>query len=226
MMRFDRFTERAQEAAARAFEIMQRFSHTQLDVEHLVLALLEQPEGVVSGILEKLGVEPSTVQRELEKALESGPRSYGPALAGGQVYITPRVQRVLTRANEEAQKLKDEYISTEHLLLATVGERDGAAARVLNDHGVTHEAILRVLPEIRGGQRVTSPQAESRYRTLEKYSRDLTALAKEGKLDPVIGRDEEIMRVLRVLSRRTKNNPVLIGEAGVGKTAIVEGLAQ
>ncbi|MGQ9681444.1 MAG: ATP-dependent Clp protease ATP-binding subunit [Anaerolineae bacterium] len=225
-MRFDRFTERAQEAAARAFEIMQRFGHTQLDLEHLVLALLEQPDGVVPAILEKLNVEPEEVQRELERHLESGPRGYGPALAGGQVYITPRVQRVLTRANEEAQKLKDEYISTEHLLLAIVGERDGAAARVLNDHGVNHEAILRVLPEIRGGQRVTSPQAESRYRTLEKYSRDLTEQAKAGKLDPVIGRDEEIMRVLRVLSRRTKNNPVLIGEAGVGKTAIVEGLAQ
>ena len=226
MMRFDRFTERAQEAAARAFEIMQRFGHTQLDLEHLVLALLEQPDGVVPAILEKLNVELEEVQRELERHLESGPRGYGPALAGGQVYITPRVQRVLTRANEEAQKLKDEYISTEHLLLAIVGERDGAAARVLNDHGVSHDAILRALPEIRGGQRVTSPQAESRYRTLEKYSRDLTEQGKEGKLDPVIGRDEEIMRVLRVLSRRTKNNPVLIGEAGVGKTAIVEGLAQ
>ena len=226
MMRFDRFTERAQEAAARAFEIMQRFGHTQLDVEHLLLALLEQPDGVVPGILEKLGVDPEGIQREVEGALESGPRGYGPGLAGGQVYITPRVQRVLTRANEEAQRLKDEYISTEHLLLAVVAERDGSGARTLNDHGVTREAILRVLPEMRGGQRVTSPQAESRYRTLEKYSRDLTELARAGKLDPVIGRDEEIMRVLRVLSRRTKNNPVLIGEAGVGKTAIVEGLAQ
>ena len=225
-MRFDRFTERAQEAAARAFEIMQRMNHAQLDVEHIVLALLEQPDGVVPAILEKLGVDPETVQHEVERALESGPRSYGPALAGGQVYITPRVQRVLTRANDEAQRLKDEFISTEHLLLAVVAERDGPAARTLNDHGVTHDAILRVLPEIRGGQRVTSPQAESRYRTLEKYSRDLTELARQGKLDPVIGRDEEIMRVLRVLSRRTKNNPVLIGEAGVGKTAIVEGLAQ
>ena len=228
MMRFDRFTERAQEAAARAFEIMQRFNHTQLDVEHIVLALLDQPDGVVPGILEKLGVAPDVIQREIETALESGPRSSfgGAGLAAGQVYITPRVQRVLTRSNDEAQRLKDEYISTEHILLAVVAERDGTAARVLNDHGVTHEAILRVLPEIRGGQRVTSPQAESRYRTLEKYSRDLTALAREGKLDPVIGRDEEILRVLRVLSRRTKNNPVLIGEAGVGKTAIVEGLAQ
>ena len=226
MMRFDRFTERAQEAAARAFEIMQRFNHTQLDVEHIVLALLEQPDGVVPGILEKLGVDPKVIQREVESVLETPGRSYGPSLSGGQVYITPRVQRALTRANEEAQKLKDEYISTEHLLLAIVAERDGAAARVLNDHGVSHEAIVRALPEIRGGQRVTSPQAESRYRTLEKYSRDLTQQAVEGKLDPVIGRDEEIMRVLRVLSRRTKNNPVLIGEAGVGKTAIVEGLAQ
>ncbi len=227
MMRFDRFTERAQEAAARAFEIMQRMNHSQLDVEHIVLALLEQPDGVVPGILEKLGATPDTIQREIEGALETGSRSsFTPNLAGGQVYITPRVQRVLARSNDEAQRLKDEYISTEHILLAIVGERDGAAARVLNDHGITHEAILRVLPEIRGGQRVTSPQAESRYRTLEKYSRDLTDLARDGKLDPVIGRDEEVLRVLRVLSRRTKNNPVLIGEPGVGKTAIVEGLAQ
>ncbi len=231
MMRFDRFTERAQEAAARAFEIMQRFNHTQLDVEHMVLALLEQPDGVVPSILEKLGVDPNVIQHEIENALGSSPRGYGPTagpsgLASGQVYITPRVQRALTRANEEAQKLKDEYISTEHLLLAIVAEREGSAARILNDHGISYEAILRALPEIRGGQRVTSPQAESRYRTLEKYSRDLTELARAGKLDPVIGRDEEIMRVLRVLSRRTKNNPVLIGEAGVGKTAIVEGLAQ
>jgi len=228
MMRFDRFTERAQEAAARAFEIMQRFNHSQLDVEHILLALLDQPDGVVPSILEKLGVAPDIIRGEIESALESGIRSSfgGSGLAAGQVYITPRVQRVLTRSNDEAQRLKDEYISTEHILLAIVAERDGTAARVLNDHGVTHEAILRVLPDIRGGQRVTSPQAESRYRTLEKYSRDLTALAREGKLDPVIGRDEEILRVLRVLSRRTKNNPVLIGEAGVGKTAIVEGLAQ
>jgi len=228
MMRFDRFTERAQEAAARAFEIMQRFNHSQLDVEHIVLALLDQPDGAVPAILEKLGVAPDAIQHEIEGALESGLRSSfgGAGLAAGQVYITPRVQRVLTRSNDEAQRLKDEYISTEHILLAIVAERDGTAARVLNDHGVTHDAILRVLPEVRGGQRVNSPQAESRYRTLEKYSRDLTALAREGKLDPVIGRDEEILRVLRVLSRRTKNNPVLIGEAGVGKTAIVEGLAQ
>ena len=159
MMRFDRFTERAQEAAARAFEIMQRMNHTQLDVEHMVLALLEQPEGVMPDILQKLNVDPDMVQRELERALESGPRSYGPALAGGQVYITPRVQRMLTQANEEAQKLNDEYISTEHLLLAVVAERDGAAARVLNEHGVS-TTITRVLPDIRGGQRVTSPQAE------------------------------------------------------------------
>ena len=228
MMSFDRFTERAQEAAARAYQIMQRYRHSQLDTEHILLALLEQPEGVILQILKRLNVDADAIRNRLDDVLKASPRmkTFGSGAHPMQVYITPRVKRILDGAAEESQKLNDEYVSTEHIFLAVVSERDGPAARILNDYGVTRERILDVLPDVRGGQRVTSPQAESRYRTLEKFSRDLTSLAKEGKLDPVIGRDGEIMRVIQVLCRRTKNNPVLIGEAGVGKTAIVEGLAQ
>jgi len=227
MMSFERFTERAQDAAARAYEIMQRYRHGQLDTEHILLALLEQSEGVVLQILERLNVDVEAVKDRLDDVLRASPRLQSfVSTHPMQVYITPRVKRVLDMAAEEAQKLKDEYVSTEHILLAIVSERDGPPARILNDYGVTKGKILEMLPDVRGGQRVTSPEAESRYRTLDKYSRDLTSLAKEGKLDPVIGRDSEIMRVIQVLCRRTKNNPVLIGEAGVGKTAIVEGLAQ
>jgi ATP-dependent Clp protease ATP-binding subunit ClpC len=227
MMSFERFTERAQDAATRAYEIMQRYRHQQLDTEHILLALLEQPEGVIPNILERLHVNLETVKNRLDSVLTASPRTpgYGSSTPT-QVYITPRVKRVLDVANEELKRLGDEYVSTEHIFLAILTERDGAAARILNDLGVTKAKVLELLPEVRGGQRVTSPEAESRYRTLEKYSRDLTSMAKENKLDPVIGRDGEIMRVIQVLCRRTKNNPVLIGEAGVGKTAIVEGLAQ
>ncbi len=227
MMSFDRFTERAQEAAARAYEIMQRYRHSQMDSEHILLALLEQPEGVIPQILERLNVDIDAVKNRLDDVLRASPKTQAFGSAHPmQVYITPRVKRILDTATEEAKKLEDEYVSTEHIFLAIVSERAGPAARILNDYGVTRDKILNVLPDVRGGQRVTSPQAESRYRTLDKYSQDLTSLAKEGKLDPVIGRDSEIMRVIQVLCRRTKNNPVLIGEAGVGKTAIVEGLAQ
>jgi ATP-dependent Clp protease ATP-binding subunit ClpC len=227
MMSFDRFTERAQEAAARAYEIMQRYRHSQLDTEHILLALLEQPEGVIPQILERLHADVDAIKTRVDDVLRASPRmqAYG-STSPMQVYITPRVKRVLDLASEEAQKLKDDYVSTEHIFLAILSERDGPAVRILNDYGVTKVKVLDILPAVRGGQRVTSPQAESRYRALDKYSRDLTKLAKEGKLDPVIGRDAEIMRVIQVLCRRTKNNPVLIGEAGVGKTAIVEGLGQ
>jgi ATP-dependent Clp protease ATP-binding subunit ClpC len=226
-MRFDRFTERAQDAAHRAVEMLGRYGHTQVDTEHILLALLEQPEGAVGLILEKLAVEPAVMAGKTEEQLRASPRVniYG----GGQqaqIFITPRVKRIIDFANEEANRFKDEYISTEHIFLAISTERNTPAARLLAEYGVTREKISDAIKEIRGGQRVTDPQAESKYRTLEKYSRDLTTAAKEGKLDPVIGRDEEILRVMQVLSRRTKNNPVLIGEAGVGKTAIVEGLAQ
>ncbi len=228
MMSFDRFTERAQDAAARAYEIMQRYRHGQLDTEHILLALLEQPEGVIPQILERLNVGVEAIKNRLDNTLRASPRmqTLGSRATPMQVYITPRVKRVLDTAAEEAQELNDEYVSTEHIFLAIVSERDGPAARILNDYGVSREKILNMLPDVRGGQRVTSRGAESRYRTLEKYSRNLTNLAREGKLDPVLGRDSEIMRVIQILCRRTKNNPVLIGEAGVGKTAIVEGLAQ
>ena len=228
MMSFDRFTERAQEAAGRAFEVMQRYGHSQLDTEHILMALLEQSKGTVLQILEGLHVDVDVISDKLDVDLRGVPRVAVATniIQAAQVFATPRVKKVIDRADEEARELGDEYISTEHLFLAVVAEREGTSARILNDAGVTRDKILAVLPDIRGGQKVTSRQAESRYRTLEKYSRDLTQLAREGKLDPVIGRDEEILRVLRVLSRRKKNNPVLIGEAGVGKTAIVEGLAQ
>jgi ATP-dependent Clp protease ATP-binding subunit ClpC len=226
MMRFDRFTERAQDAAMRAYEVLQRYGHTQVDTEHLLLALIEQPEGVIPEILNQLGADLEAIGRRLDEELRRTPRTqiYGGGV--GQVYITPRLKRVIDQSNEEASRLKDDYISTEHLFLAIANERNTPAARILAEVGVTRQRILEAIEEVRGGQKVTSPQAESRYRTLEKFSRDLTQLAHEGKLDPVIGRDAEILRVIQVLSRRTKNNPVLIGGAGVGKTAIAEGLAR
>src|SRR5512143_2171562 len=226
MMRFDRFTERAQDAANRSIEILQRYGHNQVDTEHILLALLEQPDGVVPQILSKLNVDVAAMRAKLEEILRASPKAAIYGGGTGQVFITPRVKRVLDLAQEEANRLKDEYISTEHIFLAISTERNTASARLLAENGVTRERINDTIKQIRGGQRVTDPGAESRYRTLEKYSRDLSALARSGKLDPVIGRDNEILRVVQVLSRRTKNNPVLIGEAGVGKTAIVEGLAQ
>ena len=226
MMRFDRFTERAQDAANRSIEILQRYGHNQVDTEHILLALLEQPDGVVPQILSKLNVDVAAMRAKLEEILRQSPKAAIYGGGTGQVFITPRVKRVLDLAQEEANRLKDEYISTEHIFLAISTERNTASARLLVENGVSRERINETIKAIRGGQRVTDPGAESRYRTLEKYSRDLSALARAGKLDPVIGRDNEILRVVQVLSRRTKNNPVLIGEAGVGKTAIVEGLAQ
>lgn len=226
MMRFERFTERAQDAAARAYEILQRYSHNQVDTEHLLLALLEQPDGVIPQILEKLSVDMELIKRRLDDVLRASPKVAIYGGGTGQVFITPRVKRIIDLANEEANRLKDEYISTEHIFLAILSERNTAVARILAESGITKERVYDTVKDIRGGQRVTDPQAETRYRTLEKYSRDLTAAAKEGKLDPVIGRDSEVLRIIQILSRRTKNNPVLIGEAGVGKTAIVEGLAQ
>ncbi len=230
MMRFERFTERAQDAFARAHEIIQRYRHSQLDAEHLLLALIEQTGGAVQTIFEKVHVDTQLLSQRVDEILQASPKMYYPYTGGGggqaQVYVTPRVKRLVDIANEEANRLKDDYVSTEHLLLALTNERDGSAGRLLNDFGLTRDRILQILPEIRGGQRVTDPGAEGKYRMLERYSRDLTLLARDNKLDPVIGRDEEILRVIQILSRRTKNNPVLIGEPGVGKTAIVEGLAQ
>ena len=226
MMRFDRFTERAQEAAQRSAEIIQRYGHNQIDTEHILLALIEQPEGVISQILEYLKIEANALNERLDYILRTSPKANIFGGGTGQIFITPRVKRIIDLANEEANRLKDEYISTEHIFLAILSERSTPAARLLEGAGVTRERVYEAIQQIRGGQRVTDPQAETRYRTLERFSRDLTQMAREGKLDPVIGRDSEILRVIQILSRRTKNNPVLIGEAGVGKTAIVEGLAQ
>ena len=226
MMRFDRFTERATEAAQRAAEISQRYGHNQIGTEHILMALIEQPQGAVPQILDNLKVDTNSIIERLDYILRTGPRASIYGGGTGQIFITPQVKRVIDLANEEANRLKDEYISTEHIFLAILIERSTPAARLLEGAGVTRERVYEAVQHIRGGQRVTDPQAESRYRTLERFSRDLTQMAREGKLDPVIGRDTEILRVIQVLCRRTKNNPVLIGEAGVGKTAIVEGLAQ
>jgi len=226
MMRFDRFTERAQEAAQRAAEIIQRYGHNQIDTEHILLALIEQPQGVIPQILDLLKVDTQSLVERLDYVLRTSPKANIFGGGAGQIFITPRVKRIIDLANEEANKLKDEYISTEHIFLAILSEKSTPAARLLEGAGVTRDRVYEAVQQLRGGQRVTDPQAETRYRTLERYSRDLTQMSREGKLDPVIGRDTEILRVIQILSRRTKNNPVLIGEAGVGKTAIVEGLAQ
>ncbi|MBS1248496.1 MAG: ATP-dependent Clp protease ATP-binding subunit ClpC [Chloroflexi bacterium] len=227
MMRFDRFTERSQEAAQRAAEIIQRYGHNQIDTEHILLALIEQPEGAISQILDYLNVNEGNLVERLDYVLNNSQKA---AIFGsrgtGQIFITPRVKRVVDVANQEANNLKDEFISTEHLFLAILKEKGSSASRILEEEGVGSERVYEAITTIRGGKRVTDPKAESRYKALEKFSRDLTQLAREGKLDPVIGRDSEILRVIQILSRRTKNNPVMIGEAGVGKTAIVEGLAQ
>jgi ATP-dependent Clp protease ATP-binding subunit ClpC len=227
MIGFERFTKRAQEAATRAYEIMQQYHHAQLDTEHVLLAVLEQTDGPVVRVLDELRTDVPQIRHRLDDVLKASSRLGGAgSIHPSQVYITPRVKRLMDRANEEATKIQDEFISTEHLFLAILSEQESAASRILVEAGITYERFNEALQGFRGGRRVTTAAAETRFRTLEKFSRDLTQAAKEGKLDPVIGRDAEIMRVLQVLSRRTKNNPVLIGEAGVGKTAIVEGLAQ
>ena len=227
MIGFDRFNERAQEIATRAYEIMQRHHHTQLDTEHVLLALLEESDDIVTTTLDELGVEVSDVRLRVEGVLKASPRLSVPGtFQPQQVYITPRVKRLMERSSEEAANLKEESISTEHLFLAILSDQESAAIRILNEAGVTYEAFRAELTRAAKGKDTTKTLSESRFKMLKKYSRDLTQAARDGKLDPVIGRDAEIQRVLQVLSRRTKNNPVLIGEAGVGKTAIVEGLAQ
>ncbi|MBI2856739.1 MAG: AAA family ATPase [Chloroflexi bacterium] len=219
----EKFTEKAQQVLAASQELVRRYHHSQWDVEHILLALLQQEHGLTGEILGQLGVDVPAVIREVEEALGKTPQV---AYEGTQLFATPRVGRVFQNADAEAKRLKDEYVSTEHLLIAIASEQRGEAAAILRKHGVNQEKVYRALQNIRGGHRVTDQQAESRYRSLEKYGRDLTQLAGEGKLDPVIGREDEIQRVIQVLVRRTKNNPVIIGEAGVGKTAIAEGLAQ
>jgi ATP-dependent Clp protease ATP-binding subunit ClpB len=229
-MDINRFTEKAREALASAQSLAVRNSHQQIDAEHLLGALLEQDRGLASSVINKAGVDkagPSvdSIKRQLEEEIQRMPRVEGPSGGLDQVYVTPRLNSLLVQAEGEAKKLKDEYISIEHLLLALLDDR-GAAGRILTKNGLTRERLMSALREIRGSQRVVSQNPEATYEALEQYGRDLTQLAARGKLDPVIGRDDEIRRVIQVLSRRTKNNPVLIGDPGVGKTAIAEGLAQ
>jgi ATP-dependent Clp protease ATP-binding subunit ClpC len=222
-MKQERFTEQAQEALAASQELVRQYHHSQWDVEHILLALLQQERGLVGDIMRELNVDVELVKREIEAALEKTPRvSYDT----GQLYATPRIANLIKTAGEEADRLKDEFIGTEHLLIAIAGEPRGEAAAILKRVGVDQEKVYSALQKLRGGHRVTDARAESKYRSLEKYGRDLTEMARRGKLDPVIGRDDEIKRVMQVLTRRTKNNPVIVGEAGVGKTAIAEGLAQ
>ncbi len=224
-IRFDRFTEKAQAALLGAQQEASARGHQAPDPEHLLLALIEQSDGLIPPLLVSLDVDPRVLRTRLVAALARRPKVEGASTPGGLV-ITPRMARLLDAAQREADRLKDEYISTEHLLLGLLQTRDGDAAKELAQLGVTPEKVYGALEEIRGQQRVTDPTPESKYQVLEKYGRDLTKLAAGGRLDPVIGRDEEVRRVVQVLSRRTKNNPVLIGDPGVGKTAIVEGLAQ
>ena len=221
-LRADDFTEQAQQALQNSQELVRRYRHSQWDVEHIFLALVAEEAGIPAKILAELGVSAAAVKSRLEQVLEASPKLAQPA---NQIYTTPRIQRLLDTAREESQRLKDEYISVEHLFIAALREPQGDSARVVQEFGLDQERVYQALTTIRGGHRVDDPRAESRYRALEKYSIDLTKLAQEGKLDPVIGRDAEIRRVTQTLTRRKKNNPVIIGEAGVGKTAIAEGLA-
>ena len=223
-MQIEKFTLKAQEALQEAKAIAERKNHQQIDVEHLLLALLEQKEGIAIPILQKLGANIDLIVSQLEGELNRIPKVTGGGV--GQVYLSSRVNDIFNGAWKEAERLMDEYLSTEHLLIAIADEKRGASSQILQRNGVTKDAIFRVLQEIRGPHRITDQNPEEKYQALKRYSRDLTEEARKGKLDPVIGRDDEIRRVVQVLSRRTKNNPVLIGEPGVGKTAIVEGLAQ
>ena len=224
-MDINRFTQKAQEAIGAAQTKAARYSHQQVDVEHLLASLLEQENGLAASIFAKAGITADGLKRRVEQELERMPKVSQSGSAPEQIYITGRLNSLLAQAEDEAKKLKDEYVSIEHLLLAMTDD-SGATGRVFKEFGITREKLAAALRDIRGNQRVTSQNPEATYEALAKYGRDLTKLAAQGKLDPVIGRDEEIRRVIQVLSRRTKNNPVLIGEPGVGKTAIVEGLAQ
>ncbi|OEU81797.1 MAG: ATP-dependent chaperone ClpB [Desulfobacterales bacterium S5133MH4] len=223
-MRFDKFTIKSQELVQSAQAVAGQLGHQQIEPEHLLKVMLEQPEGIARSILQKLGAFPEGVLQEVSQALEKKPKLSGAGM--GETYISPTTKKLLDAAFAEAAKMKDEYVSIEHILVAISDRKETDAARILASAGVTRETILKVLVDIRGTQRITDPNPEEKYQALQKFGRDLTDLARLGKLDPVIGRDEEIRRVIQVLSRRTKNNPVLIGEPGVGKTAIVEGLAQ
>ncbi len=223
-MRFDKFTLKVQEAIQEAQGLAAQQGHQAIDGEHLLVSLLKQPEGIISEIIKKLGADPRRIEAEVRKALERLPKVEG--AGGGQTYMTPRLNKILDAALSEAARLTDEYVSAEHVLIAMADEKDSATGKALLSTGITKDGIFKVLVEIRGNQRITDPNPEEKYQALKRYARDFNELARSGSFDPVIGRDEEIRRIMQVLSRRTKNNPILIGEPGVGKTAIVEGLAQ
>jgi ATP-dependent Clp protease ATP-binding subunit ClpB len=225
-MDLNRFTEKSQEALRNAQALAVRRNHQGVDVEHVLAALFSEPEGLAATLLTGAGIAPTAVREQVEGELNKIPQVSGPGVGAQQPYLTQRLARLLTQAEDEAKGLKDEYVSVEHLLLAMLGESGGATSKLLRSLGLTRERLMTALQKVRGHQRVTNPNPEATYQALERYGRDLTKLAEQGKLDPVIGRDEEIRRIVQVLSRRTKNNPVLIGDPGVGKTAIVEGLAQ
>ena len=223
-MRFEKFTIKSQELIQNSQSLASDKGHQHFEPEHLLAAMLKEPDGVAGGMLRKLGISPNEIARRIGSTLEKLPKVSGGGIS--DIFMSARTKAVLKSAFAEATRMKDEYVSIEHILLAIVDEKNGEAASILKDTGVSRDAILKVLMEIRGNQRITDPNPEEKYQALEKFSRDLTNLARLGKVDPVIGRDEEIRRIVQVLSRRTKNNPVLIGEPGVGKTAIVEGMAQ
>jgi ATP-dependent Clp protease ATP-binding subunit ClpB len=223
-MQFDKFTLKAQEMVQASQQLAERFSNQQIEPEHLIKAILDQKEGVIPPLLGKIGADQNQLNKAFETALDKLPKISGGGY--GQAYLSPRSKTVLDKAFSEAEQFKDQFVSLEHILLAATEEKGGQAAGILASDGVTRESILKALVDIRGGQRITDQNPEDKYQALERFSRDLTAVAAKDDLDPVIGRDDEIRRIVQVLSRRTKNNPVLIGEPGVGKTAIVEGLAQ
>ncbi|MDP6501652.1 MAG: AAA family ATPase [Dehalococcoidales bacterium] len=222
-MRQEGFTERAQEALALSQQVVQEYQHNQWNVEHILMALLSQEQGLVGDILGDIGIDINEVRQKVESSLADMPKV---TYQTGQIFTTPEVAQLFETAKSVAERWQDELISTEHLLIAITSDEKGEAAGILKSFGVDQEKVFQALQKIRGGHRVTDTRAESKYRSLEKYGRDLTELARQGKLDPVLGREDEIKRVMQVLTRRTKNNPVIVGEAGVGKTAIAEGLAQ
>ncbi len=226
-MNLNKFTQKAQEAISEAQSLAVEYSHQQIDAEHLLLALVQQPEGLLPRFFQKMEVHVDAFVQALEQLIQKIPQVSGPGAQPGNIYVTQRLNQTLVKAQGEAKRLKDEYVSAEHILLAMLDEgKKTPCGGLFQQFGITRDRFLQALNEVRGKQRVTSATPEGTYEALTLYGRDLVELAKKGKLDPVIGRDTEIRRVIRILSRRTKNNPVLIGEAGVGKTAIVEGLAQ
>ncbi|MDD5106370.1 MAG: ATP-dependent chaperone ClpB [Desulfuromonadaceae bacterium] len=226
-MDFNKLTQKSQEAFTEAQNKAVSFGHTEVDGEHLLWALLDQHDGLVQRLLQRMDIRPDMIKNEVGAELDRKPRVSGPGAEAGKIYVSQRLSRTLVVAENEAKRLKDEYVSVEHLFMALLAEGEKVpSGRILKQAGITHERFLKTLTEVRGSQRVQSANPEATYEALEKYGRDLVKMARTDKLDPVIGRDEEVRRVIRVLSRKTKNNPVLIGEPGVGKTAIVEGLAQ